>query len=326
MEEVMRSYAVEFAALALAVSSVATSGFAQEFPSKPLRVIVGDGPGGATDVRSRQIGAKLSEFLGQSVITENRPGANMTLAAQAAARAPADGYTLFMGSIGTHTTNPLLFKSLPYRPDEDFAPVTLVSSGPFVLVASAQTPAASLEQFLALAADRPGYINFGSAGPSGRILMEMIVSATGVQLVYVPYKSTGAVVQNIVSGELHAGFSFWSLIGPQINSGKLRALAVAAPRRLAVAPDLPTFAEAGLPGIEASAWNGIFVPAGTPKPVVARLHAEIVRVLNSAEIRNQIIQSGGEPGGNSPEEFSAYIRADRARWKRAMEDAKISAE
>jgi tripartite-type tricarboxylate transporter receptor subunit TctC len=183
-----------------------------------------------------------------------------------------------------------------------------------------------LEQFLALAKDRPGHLNFGSSGPSGRILMEMLVSATGVQLVYVPYKSTVAVVQSIVSGDLHAGFSFWSFIGPQVNSGKLRALAVAAPRRLAVAPDLPTFAEAGLPGIEASAWSGVFVPAGTPGPIIARLHAEIARVLNLPEIRNQIIQNGGEPGGNSPEEFSAYIRADRARWKRAMEDAKISVE
>jgi tripartite-type tricarboxylate transporter receptor subunit TctC len=156
--------------------------------------------------------------------------------------------------------------------------------------------------------------------------MEMVISATGVQFVHVPYKTLGAVVQDLVGGRLHAGFSVWSMISPHVKSGKLRALAVAAPRRLAVAPDLPTFAEAGLPGIQPGAWIGIFVPAGTPKPIVARLHAEIVRVLNSAEIRNQTIQNGGEPGGNSPEEFAAYIRADRARWKRAIEDAKISAE
>jgi tripartite-type tricarboxylate transporter receptor subunit TctC len=156
--------------------------------------------------------------------------------------------------------------------------------------------------------------------------MEMVISATGVQLVHVPYKSVGAVLQDLAGGRLHAGFSFWSVIGPHVKSGKLRALAVAGPRRLAVAPDVPTFAEAGLPGIEASGWSGVFVPAGTPKPIVARLHAEIVRVINSDEFRNSVIQAGGELGGNSPEEFSAFIRADRARWKRAMEDAKISAE
>jgi tripartite-type tricarboxylate transporter receptor subunit TctC len=289
-------------------------------------VIVADGPGGPTDLRSRQIGAKLSEFLGQPVITENRPGANMILAAQAAARAPADGYTLFMGNSGTHTTNPLLFKSLPYRADEDFAPVTLVTAGPFILVASAQTPAASLAQFLALAKDRPGELNYGSIATPVHIAMQMVISATGVQLVHVPYKSIGPVLQDLISGRLHAGFSFWSVIGPHVKSGRLRALAVAAPRRLSVAPEIPTFAEAGLPGIEASGWSGIFVPAGTPKPIVTRLHAEIVRALNMDEIRNQIIETGAEPGGNSPEEFAAYIRADRARWKRAMEDAKISAE
>jgi tripartite-type tricarboxylate transporter receptor subunit TctC len=321
----MRSSSAEFA-LALAVTFISASGLAQEFPSKPLRIIVGDAPGGAGDLRSRQIGGKLSGFLGQPVITENRPGANMMLGAQAAARAPADGYTLFMGNSGTHAANPVLFKSLPYRPDEDFAPVTLVSSGPFTLVASAQTPATSLAQFLALAKERPGDLNYGAAGTASRIAMEMVISATGVQLVHVPYKSVSALLQDLSGGRLHVGFSFWSLIDPHVKSGKLRALAVAAPRRLAVAPDLPTFAEAGLPGIEASAWSGIFVPAGTQKPIVARLHAEIVRVLNLDEIRNQIIQTGAEPGGNSPEEFSAYIRADRARWKRAMEDAKISAE
>jgi tripartite-type tricarboxylate transporter receptor subunit TctC len=322
----MKSRWVEISALAFAASFIAASGFAQEFPSRPLRIIVTDAPGGAVDARSRQVVAKLSEFLGQPVITENRPGANQILGAQAAARAPADGYTLFMGSVASITTNPLLFKNLPYRPDEDFAPVTLIAATPFVLVASAQIPATSLAQFIALAKDRPGELNYGAAGVPDRIVMEMVISATGVQFVHVPYKTLGAVVQDLVGGRLHAGFSVWSMISPHVKSGKLRALAVAAPRRLAVAPDLPTFAEAGLPGIQPGAWIGIFVPAGTPKPIVARLHAEIVRVLNSAEIRNQTIQNGGEPGGNSPEEFATYIRADRARWKRAIEDAKISAE
>jgi tripartite-type tricarboxylate transporter receptor subunit TctC len=325
-EDAMKSRRVEFSALAFAAAFIAASGFAQEFPSKPLRIIVPDALGGAGDLRSRQIGAKLSEFLGQPVITDNRPGGNMFIGAQAAARALGDGYTLFFGSSATHSTNPLLFKSLPYQPDEDFAPVTLVASGPFVLVASAQTPATSLAQFLALARERPGHFNYGAPGTPVRIGMEMVMSATGVQLVHVPYKSVGAVLQDLAGGRLHAGFSFWSLIDPYVKSGKLRALAVAGPRRLAAAPDVPTFAEAGVPGIEAVIWGGIFVPAGTPKPVVARLHAEIVRAINSDEFRNSVIQSGGEPGGNSPEEFSAYIRADRARWKKAVDAAGIVPE
>jgi tripartite-type tricarboxylate transporter receptor subunit TctC len=322
----MRSRFVEFAAVALAVTFVASGGFAQEFPSKPLRIIVPDGPGSSPDIRSRQVGAKLSELLRQPVITENHPGASAMLGAQTAARAPADGYTLFFGNVATHTANPLLFKSLPYRPDEDFAPVTLVTSGPFVLVTSAKTPVADLAEFVALAKARPGRLNYGAFSAASRIPMEMVISAAGVQLVHVPYKSGAAYIPDMISGQLDAGFSFWSVIGSYVKSGSLKALAVAAPRRLAAAPDVPTFAEAGLPGIEASAWNGMFVPAGTPKPIIARLHVEIVRALNSDEIRNQIIQSGGEPGGSSPEEFAAYIRADRARWKRAVDDAKITPE
>jgi tripartite-type tricarboxylate transporter receptor subunit TctC len=322
----MRSRLVEFAAAALAVTFVASGGFAQEFPSKPLHIIVPDGPGSSPDIRSRQIGAKLSELLRQPVVIENHPGASAMLGAQAAARAPADGYTLFFGNVATHTANPLLFKSLPYRPDEDFAPVTLVTSGPFVLATSAKTPVANLAEFVALAKASPGRLNYGAFSAASRIPMEMVISAAGVQLVYVPYKSGAAYIPDMISGQLDAGFSFWSVIGSYVKSGSLKALAVAAPRRLAAAPDVPTFTEAGLPGIEASAWNGMFVPAGTPKPIIARLHAEIVRALNSDEIRNQIIQSGGEPGGGSPEEFAAYIRADRARWKRAVDDAKITPE
>lgn len=322
----MKSRFVEFAVAALAVTFVAAGSFAQEFPSKPLRIIVPDGPGSASDIRSRQIGAKLSDTLRQPVITENRPGAGAILGAQLAARAPADGYTLFLGSVATHTFNPLLFKSLPYRPDEDFAPVTLVVSGPYILATSAKTPVANLAEFIALAKARPGRLNYGAATAASRIPMEMVISAAGVQLVHVPYKSGSAYIPDIISGQLDAGFSFWSVIGSHVKSGSLKALAVAATRRLAAAPDVPTFAEAGLPGIEASAWAGMFVPAGTPRSIVARLHAEIVRALNSDEIRNQIIQSGAEPGGNSPQEFAAYIRADRARWKRAIDDAKITPE
>jgi tripartite-type tricarboxylate transporter receptor subunit TctC len=324
----MRSHSVQIAALVLAfaVAFCPSSSFAQEFPNKPLHIIVPDGPGGVIDLRSRQIAAKLAEFLGQPVIIDNRPGGDGFVGAQAAARAPADGHTLLVGYSGTHITNPLLFTSLPYRPDEDFVPVTLITSGPYILAVSAQTPATSLAHFLALAKEKPGDLNCGVFAVSGHIVMQMINSAAGVQLVHVPYKSSGALITDVVGGQLHAGLNFWSVIGPHVQTGKVRALAVAGPRRLAVAPDVPTFAEVGFPEVEATGWTGVFVPAGTPKPIIARLHAELVRAVNSDEIRNQIIQSGAEPGGNTPEEFAAYIRTHRARWKRAVEDGKIAAQ
>jgi tripartite-type tricarboxylate transporter receptor subunit TctC len=298
---------------------------AQPYPHKPIRLIVADGPGSVSDLRARQLGARLGDALGQPVVIENRPGGNMTIAAEVAARAPADGYTLFLGNVVTHSINPVQFRALGYRPDEDFAPVTLLTSGPLVLVVNPQLPAKSLEELLALAKAQPGRLNYGviGQGSPGHIVMEQLKALRGAQLEFVAYKSTSQYIQDLVAGHLQVSLNFWAVIGEQVKAGKLRALAVTGARRLAAAPDVPTFGESGLPGFEAASWQGVMVPAGTPRVIVARLHAEIVRALAHPDIRDPIVENGSEIGGNTPEEFAAFLRADRLRWKKALADAGI---
>jgi tripartite-type tricarboxylate transporter receptor subunit TctC len=307
-------------ALAAALPSAAES-----FPGKPLRLIVADGPGSVSDLRARQLGAKLGEFLGQPVVIDNRPGGSMIIAAEAAARSPPDGYTLFLGNVVTHSLNPFQFRTLPYRPDEDFIPVTLVASAPLVLVVNPKVPAKTLEELIALAKTQPGKLNYGviGQGSPNHVVMEQVKALRGVQLEAVPYKSTAQYIQDLIAGHLEVALNFWPLIGGQVKAGKLRALAVTGLKRLDAAPEVPTFAESGLPGFEAASWQGILVPAGTPRPIVARLHSEIVRILALPEIRDPIIENGSEIGGNTPEEFAAFIRADRMRWKKALADARI---
>ena len=290
----------------------------QTYPSRPIRFIVPDGPGSVGDLRARQLGSKLSEQLGQAVVIDNRPGGSFIVGSEAAAKAPADGYTLFLGSIVTHSLNPLLFKSLPYRANEDFTPVTLLSAGPMILVVHPAVPASNVKELIELSKAKPDQLGYGvvGLGSPGHLVMEQIKRETGAKFLMVAYKSGGTIVTDITGGHLPVWLSFWSIVGSHVKSGKLRALAVAAPRRLEAAPDVPTFAEAGVPGIEGFAWQGIFVPAGTPRVLVRRLHAEIARAINSPEIRNNLIETGAEVGGNSPEEFAAMIRADQEKWSR----------
>ena len=310
---------LRFGAALVGLAMIAYQAWAQTYPAKPLRLIVADAPGGASDIRARQLAPKLGEALGQPVVIDNRPGASMLIAAEMAARAPADGYTLFLGNVVTHSLNPLLFKSLPYRPAEDFVPVTLVTIGSLVLVVNPQVKAETLPELIALAKARPNQIQYGGIGRGSpqHLVMEQVKAATGAQFLFVPYKSVGTSVQDVVGGHVPVGLQFWSVIGPLVTSGKLRAVAVAAARRLEAAPDIPTFAEAGVPDIVGYGWQGIFVPTGTPTPVVATLHTHLARVFRLQEIRNPIIETGGEPGGNTPAEFANFIRADQERWKKA---------
>jgi len=308
---------VALAALCLAaVAQTATH--AQSYPAKLIRFIVPDGPGSVGDLRARQLATKLTENLGQPVVVDNRPGASFIVGAEAAAKAPPDGYTIFLGSTVTHSLNPLLFKSLPYRPSEDLTPVTMLSAGSLIMVVHPSVPATSLRQLIELSKSRPREFGYGVVGLGSpqHLVMEQIKRETGAQFTMVPYKSSGTFIQDLVGGHLPLTMSFWSLVGPHVKSGKMRALAVAATRRLEAAPDIPTFAEAGVPGIDGYAWQGIFVPAGTPRAVISRLHAEISRAINSPEIRANIIETGAEPGGNSPEQFAGMIRADQEKWRR----------
>lgn len=311
-------FAKWFALLALGAAPALAA-----YPEKPVRIIVPDAPGSAPDIRARQFSAKFAEAMGQPVVIDNRPGGSMIIGAEAAARAAPDGYTLFLGNVTTHSVNPLVFPTLPYRPDEDFIPITTLSAGPLVWVVHPDIPAKTLPEFLAYAKTRPGKLDYGVVGQGSiaNILMDQVKARTGARFESVVYKATAQYVNDLVAGHLHFSLSFWSVVGAQVKAGKLRALAVASTRRLAVAPDVPTFAEAGLPGLEAVAWQGLFVPTGTPGEVVAHLRRVAVQVAKLPEIRNPILELGSEPGGMPPEEFAAFVKADRQRWKKAMEDA-----
>jgi tripartite-type tricarboxylate transporter receptor subunit TctC len=316
-----------FAAIALGLASAGVV-HAQSYPSKPIRFIVPDAPGGSQDLRARQIAPKLSEALGQPVVIDNRPGGNAIIGAEAAAKAPADGYTIFLGNIATQSLNPLAFKTLPYRPDEDFVPVTAITSGFLVVAIGSHVGATTMSELIGLAKKEPGSIRYGGQGYGGpqHLLMEQISSASGAAFTFVPYKATGTAIQDVLGGHIAIALNYWSVVGPHVKAGKLRALAVAAGQRLAVAPEVPTLAEAGFPGIEGGAWQGVFVPVGTSPAIVARLHRELARIMALPEIRNPIIETGAEPGGNTPEDFAAFVRADREKWKKVAEKANLVPE
>jgi tripartite-type tricarboxylate transporter receptor subunit TctC len=297
---------------------------AAPYPSHPLKLIVPDGPGSVSDVRARQVASRLGEFLGQPVVVENRAGGSMMIGAEVAARSPADGYTLFFGNIVTHSLNPMLFKTLNYRP-EDFTPVTSVSAGPMILVVHPDLAARSVEELVTLAKSNPGKLSYGVVGQGspGHIVMEQIKLLRGTQMEFVPYKSSAQATQDLLAGHLKISLSYWSIVGPHVRAGRMRALAVASQSRLEAAPEVPTFAEAGMPGVEAKGWQGIMVPAGTPHAIVERLYAEMKKVMATPEIRGQLIDTGAEVGGETPEEFAAFIRADRERWRKWVLDAHI---
>lgn len=310
----------------LAASVASTPARAQPFPSKPVRIILPVGAGNPGDVRARQISAGFLEVFGQQLIVDNRPGANGFIAAEAAARAPADGYTLFMGNSLTHVYNPWLFRKMPYRDVEDFVPVTLIAGGPLMLAVNAQLPVRSLGDLLALAKEKPGELNYGIGARATDVVMHQIGRTTGINVVGVPYKAPGADLTDAIAGHVQIVFNYWAILEPLVKSGKLRVLAVAAPTRLAAAPDVPTFAEAGVPGIELFAWTGLFVPTGTPPDIVDRLQNGIAQILQAPALRDEIIRSGSIVGGNSTEEFSAFWRADRTRTGKALADAGIAPE
>ena len=313
--------------LFLAFLALAAPAFAQPqqaYPAKPLKLIVPDGAGSVSDLRARQIATRLGEQLAQPVVVENRPGGSMMIGAEVASKAAADGYTLFFGNIVTHSLNPMLFKSLNYRP-EDFAPVTSVSAGPLILVVHPDLGVKNVDEFVALAKSQPGKLAYGVVGQGspGHIVMEQIKLQRGTKIELVPYKSSAQATQDLIAGHLKISLSYWSIVGPHVKAGKLRALAVASQKRLEAAPDVPTFAESGMPGVDAKGWQGIMVPTGTPRPIIQRLHTELAKVLAVPELRAQLVDTGAEVGGEAPEEFAAFVAADRERWRKWINDARI---
>ena len=300
---------------------------AQTFPSKPLHLIVPSVAGSSPDVRARQIAAKLGESLGQPVIVDNRPGGNGLIGAQQAVKSPADGHTLFLALINNAigdaaSPNPCC------RLNRELVPVTRFTMTPLVAVVNPSLPAATLKEFVALARAKPDALTYASGGPGSitQLLGEWIKSESGIRVLEVPYKSVGAEIPDLLSGQVMAGFLVPNTVGGPIKAGKLRALAVAGPQRLAILPEVPTLAEAGLPGVEAIVWNGIFVPAGTPQAVIRTLHREIVRAFDAPEIREQVAATGSTIAGDSPEEFAAFVRAEVAKWGKVIRDAGIKVQ
>ena len=288
---------------------------AQAWPNKPIRLVVPFPPGGPTDILGRAVGAKLGELLGQPVIIDNRGGAGGGIGADNVAKSPPDGYSLLLGTTGTHTINPNLYSKLPYDPIKDFAPVSLVVKYLNILVVNPNVPVKSVAELIALAKQKPGQVTFGSAGngSSNHLTGEMLGTMTGAKMQHVPYKGSGPALNDVIAGQISFMFDQYSTVGPNIKAGKLRAIGIATKQRHPLLPDVPTIGET-VPGFEVSPWYGLFAPAGTPKEVIARLHTELTKVMKSHEINERMTTLGWDPVTNSPEEFTAQIKSELAIW------------
>lgn len=296
---------------------------AQAYPAKPIRIIVPLAAGGPPDFVARTMAQHLTTGLGQQVIVENRPGAGGTIATAAAAKSPGDGYTLLLASTTTLSISPSLYANPGYDPGTSFAPISLVATAPFLVVVHPSLPARSLKELIALAKAKPGELNFGSAGNGTPLHIggEMLKTAAGVQMVHVPYKGAAAAVIDLLSGRVQVMVEQLFPIAQHIQNGKIRPLAVASAKRHPQLPDLPTAAEAGLPGYEVIAWMGLVAPRGTPPEVVKRLNVELVKALQAKEVRDGLFNQGLQSSGNSPEEFAAFIASESARWSRAVKSS-----
>jgi tripartite-type tricarboxylate transporter receptor subunit TctC len=297
---------------------------AQAYPTKPVRMIVAVPPGGPADTLARLVGPGLSEALGQTVVIDNRPGANGIIAYETTARATPDGYTFTAVAAGV-AINPSLYRNVPYDPVRDFAPITLGITVPNILIVHPGVKAASVQELLAQARARPGQMTFASAGngTSGHLALELFRQTTGINVIHVPYKGGGPALADLVGGQVQALFSIALAATPQIKAGRVRALAITSAKRSPVAPELPTVAEVGLPGFEVVGWFGWLAPAKTPRAIVNRLHTEIVKVLGRPDIRERLLSQSTEPVGNTPAEFAAFIRSEHAKWGKVIRDANV---
>jgi tripartite-type tricarboxylate transporter receptor subunit TctC len=316
-------------AVALAAClAVPLPGFAQAYPSKLVTFIVPFPPGGVTDPVARMVGQKMSESVKQSVIVENKPGASGIIAAEFVKRAPPDGYAVLMGFTGSHSVNPSLYSKLPYDPVKDFQPVTPLISTKHVLVVPAQSPAKSVADLVELAKKSPKGLTFASqgVGAGGHLLGEMLKARTGTNLSHVAYKGSAPALQDMLANRVDLFFDAIVTSLPHIRDGKLRALAVASPTRAAVLPNVPTMAEAGFPGIEMDQWFGMFVPARTPAPVVAKLHDELVKAVRSPDVSGKITAQGLDVMTTTPDQFAALIREESARLGKVVKDSGAKAD
>lgn len=296
---------------------------AQSYPSKPIHFIVGFAPGGSADVMARLLGSKLSETMGQPVITENKPGAAGTLGAGFVARSAPDGYNLLVGSVSNVVISASTMPQLPFDPVKDFAPVTLTASIPLVLVVNPAVPANSVKELIALAKSKPGQLNYASGGNgvSNHLAGELFNRMASVNMVHVPYKGDGPGVAAVVAGEAQLMFATISTAMPHVKSGRLRALAVGTAQRVSAVADLPTISEAAVSGYEVNVWNGILAPAGTPKEIIAKLHKEITAVLQLPDMKARLAGLGYELVASTPEQLGSVIKADIVKWPKIAKEA-----
>lgn len=310
---------------AAACAVVAHTAVAQPYPSKPVRIVVPFPAGGTTDIVARLVGSELQKMWGQPVVIENRGGAGGNIGTDVVAKSPADGYTLLMGTVGTHAINLPLYTQgggkLPYDPIKDFTPITLVAAVPNVMVVPASLPVSSVKEFIALAKSKPGQLNMASSGNGTSIHLsgELFKSLTKTYMVHLPYRGSAPAIQDLIAGNTQVMFDNLPSALPHIRSGRLKALAVTSLERAPALPNVPTIEEAAeLKGFDATSWFGLLAPAGTPREIVTKVHQDVVKVLSTPEMRERFIGQGAQPVGNTPEQFAAFIRSEIDKWTQVV--------
>jgi len=301
---------------------------AQNYPAKPVRVVVPFPAGGGADIFARLIGRKLGENLGQSFVVDNRAGASGIIGCEAVARSAPDGYTLLMATTGTHTTNPAVFSKLPYDSIRDFAPISLVAESPFVLLVHPSLPVKNVKELIQLAKSRPGELNYASSGlgSSSHLGFELFNSMAGIKVVHVPYKGLGPASADTIAGNITMTWDSITASAPFIKAKRLRALGIGSAKRSSLLPDVPTISESGLTGFELGSWYAIFAPAATPPEIIRALHREVVKAIAAPGMREQFAALGAEPVGGTPEELAAVVQRDLVKWAKVAREAKVKAE
>jgi tripartite-type tricarboxylate transporter receptor subunit TctC len=299
---------------------------AQTYPVKPIRFIVGFPPGGTNDILARALAPKMSEYLGQPVVIENRPGASTAIASELAARSAPDGYTILLNAAG-HSTNPSLMK-LPFDPIRDFAFITLVAESQNLLVLHPSVPATTVKELIAVSKKRPGVINYGSSGmgTTPHLSAQLFQYMTGVKWVHIPYKGSAIGLTATLAGEISLYFANIPAVIHHVQAGKLRPVALSGTKRTPAVPGIPTVAESGLPGFEVTSWFGVAAPARTPRPIVDRLNAEIVRALGTPDLRERMLATGADPVGNTPEQYTSFVQNEIVKWGKVIKAAGIKGE
>ena len=306
--------------LAAAARAAPAGAGAQAYPSRPVKLVVPFPPGGSLDITGRLIAQRLTDMWGQAVVVENKPGAGGNIGADFVAKAAPDGYTILLGALSTHAVNPNLYAKMPYDAVRDFAPITLIATTPNVLVVNAATPVGNVREFIAWTKANPGKLAFGSGsnGSAGHLAGELYKVDTGTDAVHIPFKGGAPATQALLAGDTQFMFDNLANAMAQVKAGKLKALAVTTAERSTLVPELPTMAEAGLPGFDISTWYGLFAPAGTPAAIVAKWNTDVTRILNSPDVRAKLMADGAEPAPDTPEQFAQMIARELAKYARII--------